>query len=386
MFFKISNKKYDNFSNFFWFDQLCVSTDPGWTLVEDTQTKILYKGYVDYNDISNILHDNINNCTGNFTVFEYNKNTKKLQIKTGKTRAYRIYSQPGQFITNFEKTEYPIWSDNTLTIGQQLTIGNEYNNIIGNTDVDTLDYNGTLDYIDSILLAKTKSFLETSEFPLKVFLTGGVDCTLVYSYISKLTNDYKFITELVIEFDEFICKNLTHVRHNVELGTQIHCWNEPCSLMSGAPGDEFLLRNPLICQIWCDYHGYDLYSHLDDHHDAYMYKFFKKHMKPFDSSSSLKHLPKDEFIRELCNRNVNDPQHWHLGNTLTWTPLRDLDIFKQCLALSFDDGIKQVVNGQISKDLIARNNPELLSMLSKYKNNESFGALIPFYRSKGFIS
>ena len=65
---------------------------------------------------------------------------------------------------------------------------------------------------------------------------------------------------------------------------------------------------------------------------------------------------------------VNDFQHWHLGNTLTFTPLRDIEIFKTLLRLDTDTAIKQIVNSEISFELIARNNPDLLNYLSPKKN------------------
>jgi hypothetical protein len=72
---------------------------------------------------------------------------------------------------------------------------------------------------------------------------------------------------------------------------------------------------------------------------------------------------------DLCNIIVNDWQHWHLGNTLTWTPLRDLEIFKLLLRLPMDAAVEQVMNSKLSIQLIEQNCPGLSAGLSTQKNS-----------------
>jgi len=72
---------------------------------------------------------------------------------------------------------------------------------------------------------------------------------------------------------------------------------------------------------------------------------------------------------ELCNTVVNDWQHWHLGNTLTWTPFRDLELFKLFLALPYEQALGQIMNSSVSCELIERNVPGLTCVLSSQKNS-----------------
>jgi hypothetical protein len=65
---------------------------------------------------------------------------------------------------------------------------------------------------------------------------------------------------------------------------------------------------------------------------------------------------------------VNDWQHWHLGNTLTWTPFRDLELFKLFLALPYEQAVAQIMNSAVSCELIERNVPGLTQVLSDQKN------------------
>jgi len=80
----------------------------------------------------------------------------------------------------------------------------------------------------------------------------------------------------------------------------------------------------------------------------------------------------DTLNRHLLDRAANDHQHWHLGNTLTFTPMRDLAILKELLSMPFDVMRSQMLNSEISRLLIARNYPKALDILSTQKNHENY--------------
>ena len=77
---------------------------------------------------------------------------------------------------------------------------------------------------------------------------------------------------------------------------------------------------------------------------------------------------KQQLHWDLCNIVANDWQHWHLGRTRTWTPLRDLELFKLMLRLPQHDAVSQIMNSEISIDIIERNSPGLSQVLSSQKN------------------
>ena len=58
------------------------------------------------------------------------------------------------------------------------------------------------------------------------------------------------------------------------------------------------------------------------------------------------------------------------GNTLTYTPLRDLEMFKIMLQLDLDSAKRQIMNGEITKALIERNDASLLPHISPQKNSK----------------
>ena len=88
------------------------------------------------------------------------------------------------------------------------------------------------------------------------------------------------------------------------------------------------------------------------------------------------------YTQQILNVLLNDHQHWHLGNTLTYTPFKNIEIVKILLQCSVEDLLSQFLNGQLTKDLIARVNPAFLDFLSLYKNfnsNQNLPKLINYH-------
>jgi len=167
---------------------------------------------------------------------------------------------------------------------------------------------------------------------------------------------------------------------------QIHHWINPCILTSGAPGDEFMLRSPVTANIFLQNNGTDLLKMNQDVTSLhYSYFSLPKHKKVVENLASdfevNKNLNKKELIWKLCNIIINDWQHWHIENTLTWTPLRDLEIFKIILQMPYEVQIKQIFDSYISKRLISDINPQFVNLISHQKNTASMMSnLINFYR------
>ena len=80
---------------------------------------------------------------------------------------------------------------------------------------------------------------------------------------------------------------------------------------------------------------------------------------------------KSSLNNQVLNILANDYQHWHLGNTLTWTPYKDIKIVKILLQCPIDELIPQLLDGRLSKDLIIDYNPAIIDYLSEYKNHNA---------------
>lgn len=319
---------------------------------------------------------------GNFCVIDYDTRSGSTIIKTNRYRGFMMwYDQHG--LSNLVQKDYPIWADSSINIDQSLRLHETKVDVIGKIDESKISRHELVDFVHNRLIKKIKSFLSNNHLPLRVFCSGGIDSMLVFSYIQALTDRFEMVWTNRTDWDEFWCRNQHYIRSNFWAYNQIHHWTDPCVLTSGAPGDEFMLRSPTTANLWLRYNGTSIPTELSSprYQNSLHSDYFRltKHLDIFEDQkkhNSQSILSIKDFYWKLCNMVINDCQHWHLGQTLTFTPLRDLEIFKKFLRLSPTDALSQIMDSSISKELIARNDPSLLDYLSGVKNvGESYARL-----------
>lgn len=147
-------------------------------------------------------------------------------------------------------------------------------------------------------------------------------------------------------------------------------------LVSGAPGDEFTARSPLVGNLLLLHHGTSIPELLSDMaYGACLHRTYfdtpKHHALWEEQKQNYTAQTLEQVIRRCCNYNINDWQHWHLGRTLTWTPLRDLEMFKLFTRLEPQALVTQVMHSTVQKELIRRHAPEVLGYLSTQKNSKN---------------
>lgn len=380
MFFNVGHTLLENYPCHWQLGSFFVSTDLGWTYRELGPTKILYKGYADSDSLENLLEQiSLQACptlTGNFCVLVLTNNN--LQIQTDRYRSFPIYV--GSTINNLIPTDRTIWADSVITVHTDLSVTEAKFDVIGNIETSTMSLDHVLSAITDIVDQKTKLFLKHNRLPIRVFLTGGVDSMLVYSFLKKHTNEIELVKGLHFDYDYFWLKNSSEIK-KFWAYNQIHHWTEPCVLASGTPGDEFMLRSPVTADLWLKNQNVRIIDLLQDPawknsmQSAYFQK--DKNYKIFQEQI----VNSNNLSWDLCNMLVNDWQHWHLGNTLTWTPLRDLEVFKLILRLPLDTVIGQVMNSRVSTELIEHNVPGLSKYVVDSKNSvNSLAKLVNLYQ------
>jgi hypothetical protein len=377
MFFDIAKQHRNNFSHFYQLGTFCISTDAGWKTYQLGPYSCLYKGYADSAKLETLLDQIITQTeptlTGNFCVFVFDSTTGTITIKTDRYRAFPIYYNQDEF-TNLTRLNSTVWANGIVTIDPKFDIVYTKFNVIGTLDTSTLSEDEVVDAIDQILTTKTQSFVKHNDLPVRVHLSGGVDSLLVYSYLQKNTSNYEMIKCEHMDYDPFWLNNSYTIQSSYWGYGQIHHWNDACILTSGAPGDEFMLRSPTTGDLYAQFHGESIIELLDTeqwqsclHHDYFRspknYKIFENQLIDL-----LWDTP-EKLMYNLCNIIANDWQHWHLGNTMTWTPLRDLEIFKLLLRLPVESALGQLMNSDISRRLIERNGPGLSRLVSDRKNS-----------------
>lgn len=387
MFFSVTKEPPTNFNVVHHVGNFYIGTDSGWQSVTAGNKTFVFKGYADTAPLGELLGEIDTSSSpkfvGNFCVLVYSGETQSLSIKTDRYRGFPIYIEPGHEITNLKKLSNTAWADSQININSDFTVSEGKFDVIGNIDTAELTFAQALDQVDTILSARTEQFLRHNTLPVRVFLSGGVDSMLVYSYIQKYTDQYELVKCQHIDYDRFWLLNYNELRRNWGYA-QIHHWTDPCVLTSGAPGDEFMLRSPTTANLYLLVHNTSIPELLElpGAKSLLHYSYFTepKHTKLFDQQQQLEVQSSEDLHWRLSNIVVNDWQHWHIGNTMTWTPLRDIEIFKTILRMPYADCVDQILDSTFSRALIARNNPQLNELISDQKNTGSTMAnLADFY-------
>ena len=387
MFFSIANQHKDNFSHFYQLGPFKISTDAGWSELQQNNQHILYKGYADDDQLSQSLDSIVKQTEpvllGNFCVLMFDSSTDTLKIKTDRYRSFPIYIESTSEVTNLTKLSHTAWTDSLVEINPDMSVNETKFDVIGAIDTAYTTVDEVVAKINKILETKAQKFVNVNNLTVKTFLTGGVDSLLVYSYLQRYTDNYEMVKCSHVDYDEFWLKNSGTLK-TLWGYNQIHHWNAPCILTSGAPGDEFMLRSPVTVNLFLRLQDRNMVDLLKQEqwqgclHDAYFN--LSKNYATFADNKPLPGWNRQEMIWNLCNILVNDWQHWHIGNTLTWTPLRDVEIIKLLLRLPVDNALGQIMNSDISCQLIEQNKAGLTGVISDQKNSGNYMKnLVDFY-------
>jgi len=352
MFFSISQKTDNRFPNNFRIDEdVWFNCDNGW----DQNDKCFAKGYQD-----SAGH-------GNFTKVEFDQT---IGLIHDITRSYPLYwDDKLKILTNLGNIKFTncelLHNDRCVEI-EDWQLKSNYT-LPYNVPTTEISLQTAITEIRKILISKT-SFLKDSDITPKLFFTGGVDTGLLMALLNHENIQYDLVDYEFFAYDEFTRKNIGYIRKNYWGYTQIHHWKEPSILISGAPGDEYLFRGPAAISLYSKFYDIDIINQLHTnhyHHDYFLkdknMQIFRNPSKTFDSEYSLK--------KYLLDVNVNDFQHWHIGNTLTWTPFKDIRISEIMLQLNATDLLGQFLNAEITFELIKSFDASLIKFISPQKNS-----------------
>lgn len=377
MFFSLEKSINPRFPCQFSLGRLILNTDNGWHIIRLLDRTLIYKGYMD----EACLADQVqwiqdNQHTGNFCVFDHDHSTGMIVMKTSLYRSFLAWHDRDK-LTNLFPGNHTVWTNRTASVDQGLNIAEDRINVIGPIDSTPISLDDLIDRVHRRLGQRVKSFLANNRLPLKTFCSGGADSMLVFSYIQAQTKQFEMVWCNHVDWDEFWLQNHGHIVDTFWAYKQMHHWRTPCFLSSGAPGDEFMLRSPTTANAWLLHHGTSIPRELSrpggDQYWHSDYFSLPKHLDLFKKQqASTTEAKKEILMHNLCDTVLNDCQHWHLGNTLTFTPLRDIEIFKLFLRLPLKDALGQILDSSISRQLIARNDPSLLDYLSCRKNTGDY--------------
>ena len=383
MFFSVNKTPQHNFSTNLKYHGWCIDTDQGWNVIKHNDRALIYKGYLDdgdlHNEITVIADEATGTRPGNFCLLIVDVNSVRVQHNA--LRSFPLWYSADQGITNLRPLDYQVWADSEFTLLANLEFQETKLDILGDTSVHSCSRRDVVDAVDQILVDRFTAFTKHNQLPVKIFISGGIDTVLMYSYLRRLGIAHELVLGEYMEFDQFWVRNHQTLGERYWSYTQLHHWRQPTVLVSGCPGDEFSLRNPIMSNLLALYHGCTVaelldwnqnvdYLHRDYFNDINTRAQFDAHRN--DPEMQVIYKDRQLLQRHLLDRAANDHQHWHLGNTLTFTPMRDLEIMRLYLSLPWIDQVDQILDSGISRELIQRNDPDLSKLLSPEKNKNNY--------------
>lgn len=379
MFFKISKKIENNFPINYTINGVVFNFDLGWEKFKFDDVTIFFKGYILNKDpiedtLLSLIKDNNHSLDGNFTaILCYDNN---IVITHDINRGYPLWHDD-DVVTNLEVYKNNVWSNKFVNIDYYFNL--ELLDVnLKKRAYETLSYDAALKNIYDIIANKFEMFLSNNKNPLKIFLSGGVDTTTLYSFLKKFTKNFEVIDYEYKKFTKFYKANWHNHIRKFWAYNQMHTWGDvPISMITGGCGDEYLIRGPVAINLMNRHHDIDMIKLLESNKNCYHYRYFmeEKNVKTFSSVPPIDFEKiksnKSLVIKYILNNLLNDHQHWHIDKTIFFTPFKDIELANIVLRLDKKDFIKQIINAQINKDLISMNNPDDLKIISKYKNTNT---------------
>ena len=192
MFFEISKKEQKNFTkNYYLKNGIFLNLDSGWQNYIIGNKKLYFKGYIsEKKSIKTIIEESIKDPTprfkGNF--FLIICDTEKIILTHDKNRGTPLYYfKNDQVITNLRVG---------IAIGANILCELNYNFDITLkkfrpyvVNDEKISYENGLNKIYNIIAEEFEIFLSKNIYPIKVFLSGGIDTLTLYSFLKKFTKN-----------------------------------------------------------------------------------------------------------------------------------------------------------------------------------------------------
>lgn len=377
MFFSISKQQNLSFPNSLRWDDFFVDFDNGWTVKNNHIYKgLTFEGPLNIAEETDI--EKFKNIEGTFCILYFNDgkievifgSKQKFPLYLNKVSLNNLYKDENNQI-NVEGSVVMTTSDIKFTRTQ----ARSYTKLNLNDDE-------IIQKIDEILESKLINFNYNK--PFKLYLTGGLDSLLIASYVVKNKINYELVFGEHVDMDHFLCYNRTRLIKNFWAYQTIQHYRDPTILLTGAHGDETLLRDPLQAFLLLKYDNKDLIEICNKNPTLYqsIHCLKSDNLLTYDRYKNTVFDTLDDVKNYIFNCFYTDYQHWHLGNTLFYTIFDDIQLLNLSLNLSYDIAIKQSLDGYVAKQLISRNRPGLLKLLSPLKNVDYYQNLVPIFENK----
>lgn len=209
-------------------------------------------------------------------------------------------------------------------------------------------------FVEFIIDSAGKTFDTNTKYLIPQ--SHGLDSTTVQAIMDYYNIDYKPYKVKGFSKNKFY-NQLQQIHWGFR---QTPYYKNSVSIVTGFYGDEYILRNPVYVQYRLFEDNIDLHKQFLKFPNSYMHDFYMMYYKK--KTSSLK--VNQNYLQII----LNDWQMWHVNNCQIVNPFFNKEILFKGLSLDADSIIKQSIDGFISKEIIKRTNPKLLTTLDNKKN------------------
>ena len=357
MFFKISNNTIEHafpFSQTKRLNDFYVALDSGWAQHEN----VLYKGYCTDQPLEQkVLGKDFTEQSGNYVILDF---TEKCSVHYDNSRSFPMCHDDNTVTNHKDTAMTDVWFDGTVQYenGKWQFVHRPENVIKHPGHFRHLNKTQLVDlYCDYLI--KCCNGLETDLPFFCADSNGGVDSLVIKSAFDYCSKDYKMVVG-----------NNSEQMKSLGWGYKlIFVTDIPHIQLTGFCGDELLLRNPLYVQWLLDPYNIDLADEFDKYDYSFMKGFYNKNYRDKCKKNIGKFSKFSEAYEHTANVAVNDFQMWHAGETITFTPFRNINMALECFRADPDTMLDQVIHAGVSKEIIKRLNAKNLDYISKHKNN-----------------
>lgn len=331
--------------------------DEGWSVYDLFDNKIYYKGYSTECKLDSAIYQIVKEGykpAGKWCVI-YGGN-----IYHPKLRGYPIYKLENSDLTNIPN------------LGGQILPSDE-------------PYEGSIPYtldkaaekIGDILVENVYNFLKYNNFnKMNILYSMGLDSLTCWAIFDSICKEYKLHIHLPNNFSKNIEERMRIKReYSSDLINHLssNCWgykmtsiySEKNCYLTGFYSERFQLREVSQGHAIANFLGTKLHTMVSK--KDYLYYFLQR---PNNIKNTCEISFKDETeCKTYCYNSIfYDYQMWHIDNNFHFSPFFDIRIPQICYRLSITDIVKNAANGLIQRKIIERFNPELLQLVSDYKN------------------
>ena len=236
--------------------------------------------------------------------------------------------------------------------------------------------------IGDILVENTKNLYKYNDVSdMTSLFSAGLDTLTAWVVLDQVTQNYNFslYTPTIDDLVDLRSFNGTRRNYSSDLLDKVdddywgyfhaNFYEELNWNITGYYAEVYTYRDGVAINAIANHHGKRI-DELADETD-YLYWFLKRpNIVEQYKDSKMKFENDHELKKFLWETIWYDHQMWHLDNNINFSPFADLRIPTVMNRMSVKDITHNCISGQLQRNIINRFRPDLMCLLSDYKNSQ----------------